>query len=83
MSRCELLREASILEELNKQAGKYVSFQQLLTVVKNRPLLTRTVVKLQNYGHVERGEQGAKITESGQEALVRYRRIKNLVEQVL
>jgi CTP-dependent riboflavin kinase len=73
-----LLRDALVLEELNKQAGIYVSFQSLLTAVKSSPpLLTRSVAKLQDYGYVERGEQGAKITEKGQEALAnKYSRIK-------
>jgi len=78
-----LLRDALVLEELNKQTGTYVSFQSLLTAVKSSPpLLTRSVAKLQDYGYVERGEQGTKITEKGQEALAnKYSRIKKLVEQ--
>jgi CTP-dependent riboflavin kinase len=78
-----LIRDASVLEELNKHVGNYVSIQDLLAAVKlSRPLLTRSVVKLQDYGYVERVEQGTKITEKGQVALTnKYSRIKKLVEE--
>ena len=89
MERLEILHTgsvpgASILEKLNETPTQYVKFSDLLkNQLKPAPAsLTLKIMKLEEVGYVERGKQGTKITEKGQEALSKYKSIKETINNL-